>query len=254
MGNTDSKNKNKTYIVVQRPIQYRIETKCTDCKQIPAYIISLNEELYQVVKGRLQNIGLENINRFNAIRGDSLNKFVEDRNNLTIKGLYNIKSQKYRGAHSELTDINAIGCYMSHVTLWKKIIDDKIPGLMIFESDCMCTGDILECLGDFLKVKNGHILYFGFFGQTVKYSDKNITQIYDKTYGLHAYYITKKGAEILLKNAFPIEQQIDSYMSDSLILSHELNSIIEPMNVYVCRNLCFQDGINPTTIQSKIVL
>ena len=79
-----------------------------------------------------------------------------------------------------------------------------------------------------------------------------ITKINTRTYGLHAYYITNECAKILLKNAFPIEQQLDSYISDMLLLSQDINSIIPPLNFYVCRNLCGQ-YMHTSYLQTKIV-
>ena len=229
----------------------QISTNCLGCKNIPAYIISMTNTEYDNAFKRLSKFGLNNIKKFNAIRGDSLDNFVKNQKNVTIKGLYNIKLQNIRGAHAELTNINSIGCYLSHVALWKKIIKDNLPGMIIFESDCICSGDILNCLDAFLKVKNGHLLYFGYFGSKIEYVDI-ITKINTRTYGLHAYYITNECAKILLKNAFPIEQQLDSYISDMLLLSQDINSIIPPLNFYVCRNLCGQ-YMHTSYLQTKIV-
>ncbi len=238
-------------ILDSKSTELMLSDNCKKCRKIPAYIISMTDELYKNAKNGLMKFGLENINKFSAVRGDSLHTFIENPKNVSIKGLYDIKLQTTRGAHSELTNINSIGCYMSHVSLWKKIINDKLPGMMIFETDCVCVGDILECLGDFLNVKDGHILYFGYFMANIHHTGR-ITRIETRTFGLHAYYITYEGAKILLKNALPIEQQIDSYMSDMLLLSHDDNSLIPRMNVYVCKNLCYQYN-HASSIQTKIV-
>jgi GR25 family glycosyltransferase involved in LPS biosynthesis len=228
-----------------------LTNNCKECKKIPAYIISMTDMEYNNAQSRLLKFGLTNIKKFNAIRGDTLGNFVTDHKNVTIKGLYDIKLQNIRGAHAELTNINSIGCYLSHVELWKKVVKDNLPGMIIFESDCICNGDILNSLNEFLKVKDGDILYFGYFGPYINYTGL-ITKIYVRTFGLHAYYITNKCAKTLLKNAFPIEQQIDSYMSDMLLLSQEPNSVIAPLNFYVCKNLCAQQ-MHISYLQTKIV-
>lgn len=234
-----------------KPKELILSDNCKKCKQIPAYIVSMSDELYENARDRIKKFGLENINKFNAVRGDSLHSFIENPKNVSIKGLYDIKLQNTRGADSELTTVNSVGCTMSHIKLWKKIVNEKLPGLMIFETDCVCNGDILDCLGEFLKLKNAHILYFGYNNANIIHTGI-ITKINVRTYGTHAYYITYEGAKILLKNAFPIEQQLDSYMSDMLLLSQDDSSLIPEMNVYVCKNLCYQ-YIHESAIQTKIV-
>ena len=139
---------------------------------------------------------------------------------LTIRAKRSILLDTIRETHADLGTSNAIGCSLSHITLWKKIVDENLKGLYIFESDAVCTKDFNEYLNLFLKEDNPHVLFFGIIGRPTGLS-QNISKIPGRFYGTHAYYITQEGAKLLLQYAMPIEQQIDSYISDLNLLSND---------------------------------
>jgi GR25 family glycosyltransferase involved in LPS biosynthesis len=141
---------------------------------------------------------------------------------------------------------------MSHVTLWKKLVESNNDGMLIFESDASCFSgvDTDALIQSFKKINNAHLLLFGTLMSGL-FSGTTFTKLTNKFYGTHSYYITKKGAQTFLKYAFPIEQQIDSFMADIMMLSHLKNSIIDKIDAYVI-NVCNQRN-NGTSIQTKQV-
>jgi GR25 family glycosyltransferase involved in LPS biosynthesis len=222
------------------------------------YVISLSDNIYTKAVENLRKTGLKNIKKFDAIKGSSLKDFIRDPKNVSIKGHYDVSIPNNRSAHSDLGTLNAIGCYLSHVKLWEKIVDENLPGMFIFESDAVCKTKLFEYTKQFLNTKNPHVLFFGYLFTIVNAKNKipgtSLVKLDKRMYGLHAYYITYAGAKALLKNVFPVEEQLDSYISDLLLLSLEPNSAIEPLNIYLTtENICVQDNIEGTSIQTKSV-
>jgi GR25 family glycosyltransferase involved in LPS biosynthesis len=138
---------------------------------------------------------------------------------------YTIKHGRY--TDSDIFSFGAIGCYLSHTNLWKKLAsspeyknDDMF---LIFEDDVAPPAYTLEKINTWVnsvnqKQTDWDMLFLGWMKPLpVKDADikleKSIYKINDITFGLHAYIIRKKGAQALLKKAFPIVDQIDSYIS-----------------------------------------
>ncbi len=185
-----------------------------------AYMISLDDVVYN--EG-IKRISLSiPIKKFDAIRGDSLIDYVNNIKNVSIRA-QSALTFDYRDSNYDLTTLNSIGCYLSHVELWNKIVTEKLNGMYIFESDAYCLSSIENVenvdMNNFLKM-NGDILLFGsrLVGNSyiipINYGRKNgLSRIKQHFYGLHAYYITYKGALKALKYAIPIEAQVDAYLS-----------------------------------------
>jgi len=219
-------------------------------EQFPAYVICLSEKLYQTA---LKNINLPNLQKFDAIKGSTLDPNKID---MTISAKRSIFVDVIRENHRDFGSMNAIGCALSHMTLWQKVIDENLEGMYIFESDAVCnTQDFQQYVDLFLKEEDPHMIFFGLLGRPVGITEK-ISKIPGRFYGLHGYMITKNGAKRCLQYAKPLEQQIDSYLSDLNILSNDVNNKLnlEPLNLYVVNEFkCFQRNLEGTTIQTKSV-
>ena len=221
-------------------------------EETDAFIISMSDTLFETAKKRLDDTALKNIKKFDAVKGSTLNTFIADTEYVTVKAHYDITVAENRRSHAELGTINAIGCYMSHITLWKQLADSDKDGMFIFETDALCISNVIvptiKFLHDPETATHPHILFFGNFHRLDK--DSPMKKIKSRFYGMQSYYITKEGAKRCLENAFPIEEQIDSYLSDLLLLSMKPNSGVEPLNFYII-NLCMQYNVNGTSIQTK---
>lgn len=218
-----------------------------------AFIISLTDSLYKKTKHDLLLSGLQNIQYFDAIRGSTLpnSPLVKDRSILTIKALYDMLIADHRQAHSDLGTFNTMGCYLSHTTLWKQLLDDpNADGYYIFETDAVCYSNLIRPVEEFLSKPDPHILFFGIHGFSGR-SSIGLTRFVSKFYGLYSYFITKEGARRCLESAFPIEEQLDSYLSDLLLLSNDKKSGISPLNFYIV-DLCAHLGTG-TTLHMKPV-
>lgn len=116
-----------------------------------------------------------------------------------------------------------MGCALSHIRLWEQLTQDTSSEFfIIFEDDLVVTDDFIDTMLETYKTiettldPNIHILTFTQINRRTE--DKIVTSIpgvfrRDHFWGLCAYIINRKAAEKILKNIFPLKEQIDSYIS-----------------------------------------
>jgi GR25 family glycosyltransferase involved in LPS biosynthesis len=229
-----------------KDLQFTQLENITPSKPEEAYMISLDDTIYNK---QIKRISLSiPIKKFDAVKGSSLSDYIKKINNTSIRAQAILESD-YRDSSFDLTTLNSVGCYLSHVSLWYKVVTESLKGMYIFESDAVCFNTLN--LNDFLNT-DGDILLFGsrLVGDSVfvpyDYGRKfGLTKINQHFFGLHAYYITYKGALKALKNVFPIEAQIDAYLS---YLS-KLNLV----NIYGYYPSTCTQAVHISSLQSKYV-
>jgi hypothetical protein len=96
--------------------------------------------------------------------------------------------------------LGEIGCWMSHYERWKYLVANNLDGLLVLEDDCFVDENVAASIKEL--VKYGHdLIMLG-----------NWTE---------AVYVTKAGAEWLLKNASDLLQQgpIDEVLMQTVRLT-----------------------------------
>lgn len=206
-----------------------------------SYVICVDDKRFNVAYNNLSKY-FPNLKKYDAIVIENIDKY--DQKLLSISGLRSIFHDTNRNTHADLGSLGALGCALSHYNLWQKV--EKGKGMYIFESDAVCIDNPIKYVNG-----NFHILLFGNYNEDVSKEKRNIIKVNDRFYGMHGYYITYEGAQLLSKYMFPIEQQVDSYISDLILLQKKLN--IE-LNVYIVNpGICFQKNDFGTLIQTKNV-
>lgn len=217
---------------------------------IKSYIINLQKykNKYKLALKRLNKLNIKP-ERFNAI-------YIKNENDLNIKKITYPSVQhtiKYgRNSHNNIGSAGAIGCYLSHILLWKKLIKSEDEMYMIFEDDVNINKikNIDKKLNDYLinvYTQDWDFIYLNYSSipNNIK-NNQNINKYYNEVngiiYGTHAYIINKKGANKLLKQSLPIVDQIDSYIS-YMILTRNINAYTPKYNFFI------QNNILPSTIQ-----
>lgn len=170
---------------------------------IPAYCINLDyqKDKWNSVKERFDKVGFKNVERISAIVG--VNVDIKDKASMLTQ--YNLKNN-YRCQHAQIPSLGAIGCSLSHIKIWQHMIDKNINYAYIFEDDVMFDEDFVNKLNKYLEedqVKKSDLFYFGY--HHLDYKIKLFS-------GSQGYLLSNNGAKILLKNAFPLECNIDIYM------------------------------------------
>lgn len=102
-----------------------------------------------------------------------------------------------------------VACFMSHAYLWKKMVDDDIPYMAIFEDDIYLGEDVNEFLSDSQWIDpSWHLIKLEEFthrtalGKKVKvfndFNNRAIFQLKSKNLGTAGYILSLDGAKTLL--------------------------------------------------------
>jgi len=166
-----------------------------------------------------------NLQRFSGVDGKTID--LENDKRISTLGRYNIKTNSRR-SHDMLDSIGGVGCALSHIALWTKLVNSSENVFLILEDDILVKEDQWDTVRmlfarepqladsttwDIWSI--GRIHCFEEMG--VKTADRHVIE--DKWLrcqqfvGLNAYFISKTGAAKLLKDVFPIQQHIDWYIT-----------------------------------------
>jgi glycosyl transferase family 25 len=211
---------------------------------IKSFVINLERRIDKLLKFK-QSCPIENITIVKAF--DKLN--IKTNNILS----YTYNEKQYDINISEkfnLLSDGAIGCFISHVNIWKHIIDNNLEYALIMEDDTIFCNDFLNKLNNVIKdfkeiIPNYKIIYIGgrftpnFImnaNNYIKISDTcvkhNINRIninqqwnydrqqFDRT--TQCYIITRNIAEIFfgLFTNTKIYRAVDAWMLDILHILH----------------------------------
>lgn len=186
---------------------------------ITIYLINMakSQDRYKRFKDSIQKSDLRPVG-FTRIEG--VNGKAQDLKKLVSPQAYQniIKSEKtnYRRYHYELTR-GAVGCYLSHINVYKSVLKQETEYAIIFEDDVrLIKPNILEEINKVLPTipEDWDILLLGCVcfvcGKFVNYYDVN------RYFLMHGYIVKKSSAEKILHmiENEPIEQQIDARFSD----------------------------------------
>lgn len=116
---------------------------------------------------------------------------------------------------------NEIGCALSHIKVYKKIVSSNINSALILEDDIKLNGSIQTLLSEIEerleKEKKSTIITLGKVDRYStfypKYSYSNNYKEYTAIAGLggYAYVINNKAANSLIKNLVPIKYEADCF-------------------------------------------
>jgi GR25 family glycosyltransferase involved in LPS biosynthesis len=161
--------------------------------------------------------------RFSAVNGREL-----DLNSIVHPSAMKSINKGYRLEHHELS-VGAVGCAMSHFQLWNKLLASSYDKFYIFEDDTVPMFS-MDVSNQYVLPDDWDIfLLGGLYNETEKVisdlfesSNLAVTRVY-KFYCLHGYVIRNTAnVKNILKQAFPISKQIDSWLSD-LAFTNKIN-------------------------------
>jgi len=154
---------------------------------------------------------------------------------------------KYRQKHYELTR-GAIGCWMSHVGLWKSLLDSDKQAMVIFEDDAVMSKRLLATMRGLRPPADWDIVLLGYFCNKCETQPQGETIKVTRFFGLHGYVINRKFVETFLASpgSRVVTKQIDSVLSD-MAARGSINVYAAPTQLVRQNN---RD--HPTTIQMSL--
>jgi len=173
----------------------------------PCKLINLtkNTARFTISKERIQEAGFTNIERFNAIDIHHLDENWKLLNNPVIAAEKDPCFCSFLGKQ---------GCFLSHILIWKDIIEKKIPYTTIFEDDVLFNEQWNTVAPMYYKnTPNTYdILYLG--AQFEAISNYHVDKV--PVYCTHAYVITYEGAKKIYE--LVLNSEIGVYTIDCMLL------------------------------------
>ena len=111
--------------------------------------------------------------------------------------------------------MGAIGCYMSHIKTWQKILKSQCKYGLIFEDDIEFNNNMTENIicNYISKLPNDWDILLLSKNRVTMYNVKDNLYKIKKFICLHSYIINKKSIPKIIHNITPINQQIDFKLS-----------------------------------------
>jgi GR25 family glycosyltransferase involved in LPS biosynthesis len=235
-------------------------------KNTTAYVINLDknpDRLEEFTKTYNQSdIHEIQLTRFPAIWGKNVNT-EEWLSPEAIEELNQVERKGYRTYHYQLTR-GAIGCFLSHYTLAKKLLEDKRNDYYIIMEDDIAINpkgfkEIQETL---LNVpEDWDIILFGFLRIIHPEYVGNFIKP-NGFWGTHGYLINKKGAKKFVDetNLNKIDGQVDAYFS-RMIQQQKINIYAHKKHIFfpigrtsnIQTGLRIREGIDPFNYKGYIV-
>ena len=223
----------------------------------PAFIVNLDRKPDRLLTAteRIKEAGFTNVSRWKAV-----NAIDSDELEQSWLSLFDNKKPTFHKKDPEfLTIVGKQGCYLSHLALWKHMIDNKLELVTVFEDDIMFHPQWTDLAPLYWKntPKNYDLVFIG--NQLDCYSQHNIDRV--PVYCTHAYVINLQGAtkmyELLKKDPYTI----DCMMIDHMRLDNNRtvkspfdwfvwNATFYPTKYLSLKNtgLVFQDDVYESTI------
>ena len=194
---------------------------------VQSYCINLDRRPDRWTEVKAQPIAkkIPNLQRFPGVEGRSIDLDTDTRVSTVCR--YNIKNKTRRG-HEMIESIGAVGCALSHIALWEKLVKSDQQVFLIIEDDIVASAEEWE------KVRYLFAKYPQLADSTTwdiwsigmlecfeildkrpidQYKIEDVWKTCAQFVGLQAYFITRRGAAALLKDVFPIQLHIDWYIT-----------------------------------------
>jgi glycosyl transferase family 25 len=189
--------------------------------EIPVFVISLKRSADRRAHttGRLNQLGIP-FQIIDAFDGAELSN--EEVQNNSRYGIFKT------GLYSRHLMKAEIGCYFSHLKIFKKMADENMPVACVLEDDNDYSDDFKELLNpENISMSDWDILYLGHRSGSTDYPAQSIKKKRLKLaqycigepieipHGSHAYLIKNGAAAKLSSNVFPVIVPFDLYIGNT---------------------------------------
>lgn len=187
-------------------------------RSFPVYVINLDRRPDRWAEFTKQPTlsYFSNVQRFSAVDGSKLD--VKTDPHISLHTRQNIL-QKYRRSDYEINTMGAIGASLSHIGIWKAFLDSDASHIIVLEDDTLITEKNLQMIESLLPTQPAgwDMWLLGCHNWRCKSKPLGPTlqgwQSVQEFTGAHAYILSRRGAEILTADPFPIETHIEYYIS-----------------------------------------
>ena len=195
-----------------------------DLDSIPKYVINLDrrKDRWTQFQNGSGFKDLTHLRRWSAVDGKLIN--IDTDNNISLFTKYNIV-RGIRRSHMELNTKGGVGCYYSHVDVWKHFLKTSQSEVaLVFEDDIIVDAKSVLRIRKFIEnspvVKNSDMWDFCILGpysgnkkhEAIHPDDPTCMRLMEFN-GMTGYLINKKGIRKVLPIIYPIQGHIDWFLS-----------------------------------------
>jgi len=193
----------------RRTIRFFVYSKVLPMK-FKVYIINLDSSVdrWEQISSQCDQLGIE-YERVSAVRGSELTKQEKAE-------VYDLSTNLAK--YDKRLNDGEIGCYLSHIKCWKKIVEEELDFALILEDDASLREKIKECIAQFSLMDSSGWDYIKLFHRK-RLKLKVASLDLDKGVQLHkvaklpastcSQFVSQVGAKKLLKHSFPIARPVD---------------------------------------------
>lgn len=195
----------------------------------------------------ISDLSFKKYNIFPAVVGKNIN-LIDYVSPNGYKQILETERTNSRRHHYDLTR-GAVGCYLSHLSIYKKIVESNLDYGIVFEDDSIIANDFYARLQYGLSVvpDDWDIFLLGVICLKCDI-DKDYINI-NRFWGTHGYIIKKKSAEKLLEYLDkPLSKQIDADMS--LLIKRKIIKVYAINPIIVSQDTKFFSDIQSNVIES----
>jgi glycosyl transferase, family 25 len=194
------------------------DCQATHAAPLQPVIISLNRrpDRWEKVVSALGRVGIARTSKFSAVDGATLS---DQTLSALVDGASVVSDRPT--SHTQLTR-PAIGCFLSHLSIWKRFIDGDRDRLVVLEDDAApspgYSANYAERVLAAIPAEADLVLLGGTImaGLVEKTECAFLSRVYYFN-GTYAYLVTRKGCHKLLQHLLPLRAHIDHQMSHALI-------------------------------------
>lgn len=206
--------------------------KLTD---FPTFVINLDRNLdrWQNIEHQLRTRGFTNYFRLPAIDGEKLTDAALQR--LLDCDAYDIVTNRQeRTHHEEFASKGSVGCYLSHLKCWELCVRLNQPILIIEDDAILLDGLNSVNLPDLLRTFD-IVMLASFFERNegmVEQMGNNTFKYNGHFFCLVFYCIQPDTCRKLLKDAYPLRKQVDSFASEKVVNNTIRLGYVDPPLAY----------------------
>ncbi len=217
---------------------------------IDVVVMRDDNDAWHRVRDKFSGVVRTSLTRFDAVDGTRLSNEALQAC-LTPRAAYELSVGRrfpFGWVHEGIPSLGAVGCYLSHIELWKRAAERSVATL-ILEQDAepaVSSDQILSAIAHVPSQADiaflGHLALYK-PGLVEKFSSRPPQGFHrvrptSDIFCTHAYLVTPRGARKLLEQALPINAQVDAFLrflctaeSDISMVYHSPSLIRQHSNV-----------------------
>lgn len=196
-----------------------------DPATMPAYVITLKrtpKRLEYFMKTGTVASQLPQLQVFEAVDGKTLDPVNDER--FSVLARVNL-IRKTRRSHTDLVTAGMAGLYISHVEVWKAVVASGAPLAIVLEDDAEIPADFQErwaaVMAQLPPPTEWDVYILGCLSVGGHHPGPGLHPAIHEVaeyFGTQAYVVTARGAQRLLRVAYPMAVQVDAFMAQASTL------------------------------------